>query len=908
LRLRRKLFPEYNIDLNTGIDPIPAAVKSHFSWGDIWNTAQYCDQLLANGRRRFESNCAFASQTSRAAIQEQILKSFRGYTRKYGSQWSVLCDMPRSSVFTVTRSHIIPGSFKVDTKTVSKAANHYVGQFRDLLVPAVANIAGITCADHQNPILETATPHPLAQGDRIAIGGTDTIYDGQWTVSSVPSGSSVTSATLVSKGSNYPANVGAGGSVGLLQARFEKRAPTFMHQSSQMARGPVGIGLPRYLNRVPVTLDLATGTFDQVSRVCRYERDKALGLDVTPYVEPVAISLRVPLFASDAAGSGAVAAQIEPGDLVTIDEYASFAYQGTYEVLDPDEADYAPSGDPALTFSIDPSSGTKGFTLGPYAGPYMYDATDPNSATYSNVPGSDPGNDAQFTAIDLVDNGKLAFLTGSAASGAVFDLPSTGFSPQNLLAIASPQGYIEKGHVMHVIEECDVDANRLVTLNYEDGEGNIWNGDANLAAVTWLGDSTAASTYAGSDGMNWVLLELAGGEQICIGVGVLADSAQISLPAGFLWSQAFALCSPHDGYPNGNQAHGYGAYVDAGGKVHCVFQDGSANSWTTNAKALVFAWKNNSGNVTTQTTGGASWINYTTSTGFVLGVGLGTFADGTTIGLPSTAGAASSLQIFPTVHSFAMESNPAHGVGACYVDANLVAHCYFEDGEGHIWSADLDAFLLYYEPSGASGTSVGGISVSVSPSGVSVPLGATQQFTAYVSGTSNTAVTWEVDGVAGGNATVGTIDATGLYTAPSTAGTHTISAISAANAGAVGTQYVSVGTGSATGGGSTAQIVVTPLGPSILASATQQFSASVSGLSNTAVTWLVDGIVGGNATVGTIDATGLYAAPSTTSSHTITAQSQASPGVAGSATVYIGQVSATGPAFGGSGPARPVLA
>ena len=43
------------------------------------------------------------------------------------------------------------------------------------------------------------------------------------------------------------------------------------------------------------------------------------------------------------------------------------------------------------------------------------------------------------------------------------------------------------------------------------------------------------------------------------------------------------------------------------------------------------------------------------------------------------------------------------------------------------------------------------------------------QFTATVTGTTNTAVTWSVNGVAGGNSTVGTISTSGAYTAPATA-------------------------------------------------------------------------------------------------------------------------------------------
>lgn len=50
----------------------------------------------------------------------------------------------------------------------------------------------------------------------------------------------------------------------------------------------------------------------------------------------------------------------------------------------------------------------------------------------------------------------------------------------------------------------------------------------------------------------------------------------------------------------------------------------------------------------------------------------------------------------------------------------------------------------------------------------STRLGGTAQFTATVTGTTNTAVTWEVNGVVGGSAASGTISTAGLYTAPAT--------------------------------------------------------------------------------------------------------------------------------------------
>jgi len=76
------------------------------------------------------------------------------------------------------------------------------------------------------------------------------------------------------------------------------------------------------------------------------------------------------------------------------------------------------------------------------------------------------------------------------------------------------------------------------------------------------------------------------------------------------------------------------------------------------------------------------------------------------------------------------------------------------------------------------------VTVSVSPTMPSVRAGGTLLFTATVGNTTNTAVTWEVAGIPGGNPTVGTITSAGLYTAPSTvSGTlsETVTAISAAD-------------------------------------------------------------------------------------------------------------------------------
>ena len=78
--------------------------------------------------------------------------------------------------------------------------------------------------------------------------------------------------------------------------------------------------------------------------------------------------------------------------------------------------------------------------------------------------------------------------------------------------------------------------------------------------------------------------------------------------------------------------------------------------------------------------------------------------------------------------------------------------------------------------SASATVTVTAVSVAISPTSASLSTGATRQFTATVSGTSNTAVTWSV--LEGGG---GTVSATGLYTAPATAGTYRVRATSVAD-------------------------------------------------------------------------------------------------------------------------------
>jgi len=68
---------------------------------------------------------------------------------------------------------------------------------------------------------------------------------------------------------------------------------------------------------------------------------------------------------------------------------------------------------------------------------------------------------------------------------------------------------------------------------------------------------------------------------------------------------------------------------------------------------------------------------------------------------------------------------------------------------------------------GCKSSSSSSTTIAISPTSATVLLGTSQQFIPSVTGSSN-AVDWSVNGIVNGNATVGTISSTGLYTAPVT--------------------------------------------------------------------------------------------------------------------------------------------
>ena len=182
------------------------------------------------------------------------------------------------------------------------------------------------------------------------------------------------------------------------------------------------------------------------------------------------------------------------------------------------------------------------------------------------------------------------------------------------------------------------------------------------------------------------------------------------------------------------------------------------------------------------------------------------------------------------------------------------------------------------------------VTVTLMPTSVTLPTGGSQQFAATVTGASDTSVTWEVNGVIGGNPTVGTISTLGSYQAPAsipTPATVTVTAVANASGVASAPSQVTIVLGS---GAATVSLSTDPTVAEVYTSATQTFIASVTDSTNSTIDWQVNGVLGGNSTVGTISTGGVYTAPATVpnpSTVIINAVLDASPSVSASYPVAI---------------------
>ena len=170
---------------------------------------------------------------------------------------------------------------------------------------------------------------------------------------------------------------------------------------------------------------------------------------------------------------------------------------------------------------------------------------------------------------------------------------------------------------------------------------------------------------------------------------------------------------------------------------------------------------------------------------------------------------------------------------------------FVSDGTGSVGDKRLAISI-------ASSGSTSQVTVQISPTSATLSSGGAQQFSATVSGSTNTGVSWSTS--------AGSISSTGVLTAPTVSATSyvTVTATSLAWSTAKASATVTVNPPASTN----ISVSLNPTNASLSSGGTQQFAATVSGTSNTSVVWSTTG--------GSISSTGMLTAPSVSSSTSVT--------------------------------------
>jgi hypothetical protein len=201
-----------------------------------------------------------------------------------------------------------------------------------------------------------------------------------------------------------------------------------------------------------------------------------------------------------------------------------------------------------------------------------------------------------------------------------------------------------------------------------------------------------------------------------------------------------------------------------------------------------------------------------------------------------------------------------------------------------VLSAMVVFSCLILSACGGKGSSVTTVtSITITASAASTPVNGQITFTAVVklsdsSTSTTTTVSWEVDGVAGGNPGCGSIapfstdQLQATYEAPGTVPTSSCGSTTQLGQVAVTAVATQTGTsGSSNNGSVTSNTVivtvgsglglsVTPPSANVPAGGTAQFTALLNGVP-TAAAWTLSSTSGGGGGLGTVDGTGLYSAP-----------------------------------------------
>lgn len=335
-------------------------------------------------------------------------------------------------------------------------------------------------------------------------------------------------------------------------------------------------------------------------------------------------------------------------------------------------------------------------------------------------------NNALWAAFTLPGGELCAFGAGFVADGGSFDVAENLYTSA-MLAIPGPNGFTQTGNLSHGIRQNAIaiatptvpqgltgpaDYPTVVGEKYEDGEGHIWSGDANIFGFAFDPLGTNVVLYSTPQGV-WAVFTLPGGAQMAVGAGVVPNgtalvpptAAQGSVPVnsagrvppgGLDWiagSDLLGIVTPNNAFSSGNHAHGVNQSGFTGLTVTATFEDGEGHIWggTVNWFAVAF-----SPGINFETVTGGKFAVFDLPGGTKVGIGNWSVPSGTSFGLPVGFSAENTVSI--AVPAGLNDTGHAmSGVARCDVVGTL-ANLAYQDGAANFWTGQVAGFTFCWIP------------------------------------------------------------------------------------------------------------------------------------------------------------------------------------------------------------------
>jgi hypothetical protein len=196
--LRTMLKPEWNPSAAAaGGGDLVAAEKARIDWAAYADAVAWCNTLLANGQKRFESSMAFAQQTPLIDALKQLCMMSQLYITEAAGRIFIRADEPRASTFIMTSSHVVAGAAQFDKINLHGAQNRFIANYNDLNAQGIADIdipanIGLVRSGTGFVTVLTKTNHPFTVGMNVQVvppidgSSHDGAFDGMFPITSLP--------------------------------------------------------------------------------------------------------------------------------------------------------------------------------------------------------------------------------------------------------------------------------------------------------------------------------------------------------------------------------------------------------------------------------------------------------------------------------------------------------------------------------------------------------------------------------------------------------------------------------------------------------------------------------------------------------------------------------------------------